>query len=79
MRSTNVDNLFFGEVITLHGVPKTITLYLTPKFLVSYGGHCEGDSTHPYSPIVHATQQRKVIKRILGNIIKCLASDKPNQ
>ena len=38
--ATHVANLFFNEIVRLHGLPKSISQIGTPDLLVTSGGHC---------------------------------------
>ena len=38
--ATHVANLFFKEVVRLHGLPKSIVLDRDTRFMGIFGGHC---------------------------------------
>lgn len=83
MIASQVAQLFFKEVVRLHGLPKTITSDRDTKFL----GHFwrvlwkKQDSTLQFSSAYHPQMdgQTKVANRSLGNLLRCLVGGKPHQ
>nr|GEY28216.1 ATP-dependent DNA helicase RecG [Tanacetum cinerariifolium] len=83
MDALNVADFYFKEVFRLHGLLRTITSDRDPKFM----GHfwrtlwkktgtqlCFSTSYHP-----ETDGQTEVVNRSLGNLLRCLVKDKPEQ
>nr|GEW80356.1 RNA-directed DNA polymerase [Tanacetum cinerariifolium] len=63
MDATNVDDLYFKEVVKLHGISKTITSDRDPKFVGNFW----------------RTLWRKLVNRSLVNLLRCLVGDNIRQ
>jgi len=76
-----VENLFFKEVVTLHGLPKSIVSDKDSKFLSHFWRTLWGKlgTKLLFSTTCHPQTdgQKEVVNRTLGQMLKCLISGNP--
>jgi hypothetical protein len=81
--TTHIANLFFREVVRLHGFPKSIAFDRDTMFVGHFwrtlwrhsGTNLNFSSTyHPQND-----GKREVVNISLGNILRCLVSEHPKQ
>jgi hypothetical protein len=81
--ASQITQLFFKEIVRLHGLPKTITSDRNTKFLDHFWRVLwrKVDNILQFIFAYHPQTdgQTEVVNRSLGNLLRCLVGDKPRQ
>ena len=81
--ATHVANLFFDEIVCLHGFPKRIISGRDTRFTEHFGRTLwkklgtKLNFSSTYHP--HSDGKTEVVNRSLGNLLRSLVGDRPKQ
>ncbi|PKU86669.1 RNA-directed DNA polymerase [Dendrobium catenatum] len=81
--AVNIANLFFKEIVRLHGLPRSLTSDRDVKFVSHFWRelwrrlHTELKFSSAYHP--QTDGQTEVVNRTLGNMLRCLVQDNPKR
>jgi len=81
--ATRVAELFFSEVVRLHGIPRTITFDRDTKFLSHFYKTLwkKMETKVHFSSAYHPQTDGKieVVNQSLGNLLRCIVGENPKQ